>query len=277
MEFSGQTDGALLPRLFAEGYARVGLDAAAAGVLAGLHDEANGFFALSQEAKSRYSVANLTNGYRPPESAHATDPTMPDANDSFLYWSTQRAEKLQFSGEIESLLSAMEDYRKWVAAPVVGRLIDELVAYYGYGSELPFEQASLLQVNGFTKSSDRELLQTRHEDGTLATVIWGSGPGLEAFCGDTVIPLTLGRDEVVVMPGSILTTMTGNQIPPLYHRVRNYGNLQRKSIMYFCCPDVDKHIAPFVVNETNHDADIRELVLSSTDMFGLVDNFLIDS
>ena len=267
----------ILPQLLDRGYARVRLDATGTELLANLCDEAARFFSRDLEAKTRHSIPNMTNGFRPPESAHATDPTMPDVNESFLFWSEERAARVPHRDDVRDLLSALEGYRAGVASRVVGRLVDELVAHYQYERALPFEQASLVQVNGFTRSTDRELAQTKHEDGTLATVIWANARGLEGFVDGEAIKLTPGRDEVFVMPGSILTAMTGDEIAPFYHQVRNYNNVDRRSVMYFSCPNIDDQVAPFVVNDSNRDTDIRQLVLSSTDMFGLVDNFVAES
>src|SRR5690606_33306531 len=102
-------------------------------------------------------------------------------------------------------------------------LLDELARHYRYPNELPFEEASVVQINSFGEPGPRELLQTPHEDGVLATVIWTSAPGLEAVGGDAPIPLDTDPDEVLVMPGGILTVMTGGEIAPLFHQARNHG------------------------------------------------------
>jgi isopenicillin N synthase-like dioxygenase len=113
----------------------------------------------------------------------------------------------------------------------------------------------------------------------LATVIWTSAPGLEAMT-PTPVALETGMDEVLVMPGGILEVMTGGEIPPLFHQARNLGDRfsrNRKSIMYFSCPDIDKGpIAPYVRNEKNEGLDIRDVIRSATDAFGLPADFVAD-
>ncbi len=47
-------------------------------------------------------------------------------------------------------------------------------------------------------------------------------------------------DEVVIMPGSVLTALSGGKIAPLYHQVRNHGLDDRQSIMYFVNPEIDE-------------------------------------
>ena len=276
-DISAESDTALLPQLFMQGYARVRLDAQTeTPLLSGLHHEATRFFDLSQGAKLSHALPNLTNGYRPPESVHATDPENPDTNDSFIHWGEEQAKELPGHGKIRPFLQALEAYRAVVATKIMGRLMTELCTNYEYEHDLPFERASLLQVNSFGNPSERELLQTVHEDGTLATVIWTSAPGLEGFHDDRLIPLTPASNEVFVMPGGILELMTGGEIGAFYHQARNHGDTTRKSIMYFSCPDIDRpDITPFVENSTNKGVSIRDAILHSTDMFGLTENFVV--
>jgi isopenicillin N synthase-like dioxygenase len=132
----------------------------------------------------------------------------------------------------------------------------------------------VLQVNSFGVPTDQELFQQPHEDAVLLTVISASAPGLEEVIGDTSKPLVFEPDEVLVMPGSVLTEMTGGEIPPLYHLARNHKVLDRKSIMYFVSPDTENAIEPFVVNDYNRSMDIRDRVLNNPQTFGLSEDFV---
>jgi isopenicillin N synthase-like dioxygenase len=134
--------------------------------------------------------------------------------------------------------------------------------------------ASVMQVNSFGAAVDRDLLQYNHEDATLLTVITANAAGLEAVIGEEVTPLTFAPDEVMVLSGSVLTEMTGGEILPLYHQVRNHHILERKSIMYFVSPDTDGPIEPFVVNDYNRGTDIRERVINNPQTFGLSEDFV---
>ncbi len=71
------------------------------------------------------------------------------------------------------------------------------------------------------------------------------------------------------MPGSVLTKMTGGQVEPLYHRVRNHGIVGRKSLMYFVNPQLDVPLAPWLSNETNDGIDILDYARTAPGMFGL--------
>ncbi|WP_280504406.1 2OG-Fe(II) oxygenase family protein [Nocardia farcinica] len=272
----------MLEQIRATGYARVRLNASETDRLARLHQQANRFFAAGPAHNLRYSNDRLTNGYRPPHAAYNNgDPVNEaDDNDSFLYWNPAHSRKIPHHSEIPDFLDALEQHRDGAARRVMTALMDELAAHYRYPHELPFEEASVLQVNSFGEPGRRDLLQTPHEDGVLATVIWTSAPGLEALVGGETIPLTTGPDEVLVMPGGILTAMTGGEIPPLIHQARNHGaqtSLGRKSVMYFSCPDIDKGpISPYVPDDTYSDLDIRDAIRTATDAFGLAADFVLD-
>ena len=53
-------------------------------------------------------------------------------------------------------------------------------------------------------------------------------------------------DEIVIMPGSVLTALSGGKIPPLYHQVRNHGLDDRQSLMYFVNPEVDEPLFSWI-------------------------------
>jgi hypothetical protein len=275
----------LLTQFRVAGFARVQLGAWQARLLTELYDQTTEFSQRDPERQALHQSPKLNNGYRPLGAAHAGDPNAVDLNDSFLFWGVRSAYSIPEFGLIRPLLTALEDYRRDVCVVLMSRLVAELCEYYGEGVEsvaaLPFEATSVLQFNSFHTPTERELLQTRHEDGVVATVIWTSAPGLEIFHNDVITSLTPASDEVFIMPGSILTAMTGEEIPPLFHQARNLRvsspeeyDPERKSIMYFSNFDPrGRMIEPFVRNESNRDTDIGAMILESPDMFGLPDHF----
>ncbi|HEU5332363.1 MAG TPA: 2OG-Fe(II) oxygenase family protein [Actinocrinis sp.] len=266
---------AVLDQIFARGYASVRLESAGSELLDGLYAKASGFFAKSEGEKLRYGVENRITGYRPFSYANTGSADKPDLNDSFLYWKHRRDAQPN-QGEIAGFLNAAEAYRA-VAAEVVVDVIEELRAHYGYKPELPFEQASVLQINSFVKPVDREYYQFAHEDADLLTVIWASHPGLEGVFdeGERIEKYAFdGPGEVLIMPGSLLTAMTDNAIKPFYHQVRNYNTPDRKSIMYFVSPEATNPIEPFVAGEHTAE-DIQRLVIENPQMhFGLSEDFV---
>ncbi len=263
----------ILDQILADGYATVRLDPQDAAQLAALYEEATAFFARDEDEKLRYSVPNRATGYRPHAYAHAGDPDRPDLNDSFLYW-PQEEKTPPNADAIAPFLTAYEKYRQ-VAAQITADVIDQLRARYGSVDEVPFERASVLQINSFAEPSQEELLQQPHEDGVFLTVIWTSAPGLEAVLGDGLREMYFPPGQVAVMPGGVMTAMTGGEIQPLFHQARNHRILERKSIMYFVSPDADSDITPFVTNEFNRDLDIRQLVVGNPQSyFGLSEDFV---
>jgi len=266
---------AVLDQIFSRGYASVRLESAESAVLDELFKKATGFFSMSESEKLRYGVENRITGYRPFSYANTGSADKPDLNDSFLYWKHRR-ESQPHQGEIAAFLDAAEAYRA-VAAEVVSDAIKELCEYYEYKPELPFEQASVLQINSFVKPVDREFYQFAHEDADLLTVIWASHPGLEGvFEGGRVERYDFTTPgEVLVMPGSLLTAMTDDKIDPFYHQVKNYNTPDRKSIMYFVSPEATGPIEPFDKNCKHSAEDIQRLVIENPQMhFGLSEDFV---
>lgn len=265
----------MLDQILTDGCATVRLDPSDAERLAILYRTAGEFFARDTETKLRYSTPNLGTGYRAHGAVHSGYAEKPDQNDSFLYW--PRSDKLPPNDrELGGFLAACEAYRE-VVAQITAQLIDELCKYYGSDARAPFERASVLQINSYAELSDQELLQQRHEDADFLTVIWASEPGLELVTDGLVRPMDFPADEVAVMPGSVMTAMTGGEIPPQDHLVRNHRTIGRKSIMYFVSPDVDSPIEPFVVNDYNRSMDIRRMVVENPqNHFGLASDFVAE-
>lgn len=282
----------LLDQVLRTGYAVVRLDPEETHRLGRLYRSAAQFFARESAEKERHSVPNRANGYREHGYAHSGSYETPDQNDSFLYWPDRR-DALPDHAEIEGLLDDFEGHRR-TTARIVQQLISELSAHYGYAAELPFEAASVLQVNSFAQPSDRELLQHRHEDAVFVTVISTNARGLEIYLddrkpdepdpeadggpvtplGDGLAEVVFSADELLIMPGGVLTDMTGGEIPPLYHQARNHGLLERMSVMYFVSPDVSGPVEAFRITDQNRDLDIRQRIIDNPQTFGLSQEFL---
>jgi isopenicillin N synthase-like dioxygenase len=269
---------AALDQILSQGYGIVRLDADEAVLLSGLYREATEFFTKDTPDKLRYSVPNRISGYRPFKYANTGSMDKPDYNDSFVYWRHRRA-SLPYHEEITRFLDAAEAYRQ-VTARIVRDLIEAMCVRYDYQQKLPFEDASLLQINSFVQPVDSTLYQYSHEDADLLTVIWASAPGLEGMAGEdddekNGVPFDFPPDEVLIMPGSLLTAMTGGAVPPFYHQVRNHNIRERKSIMYFVSPEAAEPIEPFVRNDFNAELDIQQLVVDNPGTyFGLSQDFV---
>lgn len=264
-------DTEVLPQILAHGYSRFRLANYEAAALGALYERATEFFA--REDKDDFSVDGLTDAYRP--FAAANTPTGPDLNDSYLHWQHRDLLAPDKRVKIAEFRRALRTYLRYVRG-LVWCVIADLLAHYQSKSLMRFEKASVLQVNSFLRPVDRELYQFPHEDADFLTVIWASHPGLELVLPNgTVEPVDFARDQVLVMPGSLLTAMTDDQIQPCYHQVRNHGNPHRKSIMYFVSPEATRPIEPFVSGARYTAEDIQRLVVDNPQtQFGLAADFV---
>jgi isopenicillin N synthase-like dioxygenase len=70
-------------------------------------------------------------------------------------------------------------------------------------------------------------------------------------------------DEFLLVPGSLLTLITGGLIPPLFHRVRNDRSIAvRQSLLYFVNPGLREETVPWIENEGNRGISVRTVALS---------------
>jgi isopenicillin N synthase-like dioxygenase len=260
-----------LEQISSRGYGVIELDPRDKRQLDDLFEAARQFFARDGEWKIRHSVPDRNIGYREQGHAHAGSPESLDLNESFLYWKGRRA-LYPDPEEIGVLLSALDEYEV-VVARLIREILDDLRDGYRYEGPLDFEDDSLIQINFFSLASRRELLQQSHEDATLLTIIAADSTGLEIIRDGVAEPVDLETSQMLVMPGSTMTKMTGGRIPPLYHQVRNLGRLGRLSVPYFVNLSTARPIDPFVVNDTNRFLDIREHIADVPRKFGLKGDF----
>jgi isopenicillin N synthase-like dioxygenase len=80
---------------------------------------------------------------------------------------------------------------------------------------------------------------------------------LEIEVDGRYVPVELGADEMLIMPGSLLTLMTGGAIPPLFHQVKNSRRKDaRYSMMFFVNPEGNQVLEPWIRNESNAGRDV---------------------
>jgi isopenicillin N synthase-like dioxygenase len=256
---------AVADAVLARGWAKVQLDEPDRIVLSSLLETSAAFFSRPESEKHAH-VSDGNHGYRAMGVEYSLTPERPDVNESISLWSDRldlipRAREL---GPIAKWLVAWQS----VVAGITAELLGELAARFAHPSAVPFRAASSVQINQYALASpDRECLQDRHEDGHIVTLVHGAKPGLELFLDGEVVPIATAEDELVVMPGSVLTMLTGGAVEPMYHQVRNLGLPDRRSVMYFVNPEMNEPILPWVGK--NH--DLREAVRSSPNSFGLPD------
>ena len=258
--------------LLRQGYSRIPLDEAEAAGLAGVL--ARGQRVLRQDANElkRFSGSSTNHGYRAFGDEYSISPDRPDQNDSFSLWADDRVDDPERRRDrAVPRRAARTGARCCCRWPT--RSSARWRSATASAESITFERAAYLQLNNYYLASpDIDFLQDQHEDGHLVTFINTTAAGLEIR--DTpaeFTPVTTTPDEVLVMPGSVLTKMTGGQVAPLYHRVRNCGIVGRKSLMYFVNPQLDVPLEPWLRNETNADIDILEWARTAPGMFGLPD------
>ena len=226
------------------------------------------FFRRPLEEKMAHGSADHNYGYRPFGIEYSRVPERPDMNECFTLWSS-RLDLIPEAGEIDDLCESFLAWRGSLA-PLVKAILDEVAKNFGVDSAPEFEKASYLQINYCLPApAERDLLQDKHEDGHMVTVLHATAPGLEIYANDEVKPMLPARDEVVIMPGSVLTALSGGKIEPLYHQVRNHLLDDRQSIMYFVNPEIDEPLFAWIDTPDGERVDIREHVQNAPSMFGL--------
>jgi isopenicillin N synthase-like dioxygenase len=228
------------------------------------------FFERPLEEKNAHGSTDHNYGYRPFGIEYSVSPDRPDMNECFTLWSS-RLDLIPNAADLPELTGAFLSWRDSLA-PLVKAILDQVARNFGPDEAPEFEKASYLQINYCLPTPvERDLLQDRHEDGHMVTVLHATAPGLEIYVDDEVQPMLPGTDEIVIMPGSVLTALSGGKIQPLYHQVRNHrlGEGERQSIMYFVNPEIDEPLFGWIDSPDGERADIREHVQNAPSMFGL--------
>ncbi len=224
------------------------------------------FFSLSPESKAASIRPHHDAGYRPVGIEYSQTAVSPDLNESFSYWKGLGTFVTPENAQLQGALVEYQNTVERLAANAISRLRD----YFRYVPRLKFERASYLQINMYNANyGDRAFFQDVHEDGHLFTLLRANKPGLEFRVNEEYVPAVCASDELLLIPGSVLTLMTGGLIPPLYHRVRAQTGRERLSVMYFVNPEIDNEILPFVENDLNRRVSIRDHAASAPERFGL--------
>jgi isopenicillin N synthase-like dioxygenase len=236
-------------------------------------DIARGFYARPLSEKRSFALPAFVEGYRDIGLEYSLQPDRPDLTESFSVWNRNRA-RTASAGWIETCsIHAVMRQTNDTLAPVIADLFQSMADRWAPGTAGPrFEKASYLQVNYYEPANHRrDILQDGHEDGHLITAVTATGPGLEIDVGGgDYQPVELAPDEVLLMPGSLLTLMTGGEIAPLFHRVKNsFRKEARYSLMFFINPESNQVLEPWIRNESNAGIDIIDEANKLPQKFGL--------
>jgi isopenicillin N synthase-like dioxygenase len=252
--------------LLDDGYARVRLTGPNLDALRGLRTAAAEFFRRGEADKLRHGSDDFNFGFRRFGRQFSITPDVPDMCESFAYWSDDPSLVPHHQG-IESFIAALRAYRA-TAAGLTTDVLDGLAAHYGYTSAIDFGRASYIEVNWYVESSDRDLLQERHEDGHILSLVAPDRAGLEIEVVGEMRAQSFEEGDVVIMPGALLTTMTGGAIAPMYHQVRNYHFPERTTVLYFVNAPFDGSVEPYVVTDLNRGVDIAQVSRQNSKLYG---------
>lgn len=262
----------LLEELLARGHAKLQIGRETRRRIDHAFSISREYFAKPLPEKSSYALSQYVEGYREIGLEYSQVKERPDLTESFSLWNRNRAHT-EAAGWIQScpihaeLRRTIDDLSSYVA-----ELFQTMADKWAPGTTGPrFHKASYIQVNYYEPAQhSRDMLQDGHEDGHLITLVTANSPGLEIQIGDTYEPVEIGADEMLIMPGSLLTLMTGGAIPPLFHQVKNSRrNDPRYSMMFFVNPEGNQVLEPWIRNETNAGRDVIAEANAQPLKFGL--------
>lgn len=262
----------LVRQLAETGFLRVPTSWSVQRRIQGVYGLAGEFFARPLAEKRRFAAPGFVEGYREIGQEYSRMPDRPDLTESFSMW-YRNCHRSEIEGwDAACPLHAGIKHCADALSVVTAELLQAMAEAWSPGAPAPrFRKASYIQINYYEPAQhQRDLLQDAHEDGHLITLVQANAPGLEIKIGDRFVAPALASDELLLMPGSLLTLMTGGLVPPLYHRVHNNRRADpRYSLMFFVNPEIDQTIEPWIRNASNAGVDIVERAISAPNQFGL--------
>lgn len=258
--------------LVRNGYATVDLGLRARRLLMDVFTEGERFFTQDLAYKQRCATPTVLEGFREMGAEYSETPDRPDLTETFSHWprNSARPDIAAWAGSLDlyRILTALGEVYKDVVGGLLAEVRDLLNPL---GQKVQFQNMSYLQLNFYEPARhSRDLLQDPHEDGHLVTVAAATEKGLEAKIMGEYKPIGHDPAKAFIMPGSLLTAMSGGRIPPLFHQVRRHPDVaRRQSLMFFVNPSLDDPITPWVVTENNKMTDIRDLAATNSARFGL--------
>ena len=268
MDYQGQ----ICDDLIRKGYAIFKVEDELAYSIDDIFLKGESFFSQTLSEKKQQSSPEILEGYRAAGIEFSETPDYPDLNDSFSVWKRNSNNKIIANWANENTLhNAMSKlFGKFTS--LVHEIFETLRLKINKNGQI-IEESDLdyLQINYYEPiKHDREFLQDMHEDGHLVTITRSTKPGLEMMIDGKFQPVFLKEKEALLMPGSILTLITGGIIQPLYHRVCNDRiSKVRESLMFFVNLSLDHDQKAWIENETNIGLDIRKIAIDNSARFGL--------
>jgi isopenicillin N synthase-like dioxygenase len=233
------------------------------------------FFYCKSSKKMLSRLRNNT-GYRPYGVEYSQSAAYPDSIESFSVSRGFRYDNLEalpvearlLYDDMLALFPLFEAIAEQLAASLIENLTNSA---HKQDFVSGFRDFSLLQLNYSRPGKiENELINEVHEDGSLVTIASATAPGLQLLASNGVfLPVTLKRDELLLMAGEILYLLSGGKIRPAYHRVIPApGVKERMSLLFFA--DLNPSLCkPWILTESNKGIDIGERVRKNPLRFGL--------
>ncbi len=206
------------------------------------------FAALDGDVKQSYSFAEDTDGFLPFASEYARSPDRPDQCERFCYWHAHRARRTGHPFHTSAFVRAMAEYELAIHG-VAQAVLDAICAAFGAEALGSVRAHSYLQFCAYAHAdgAPRAFAQDPHEDGHLLSLIKPGSDGLALVHGaHELTPVRLLANEVAVLAGSLLSTLSDQAIAAAYHAVLVTPRVrERRSLMYFVNPDTHRPALSF--------------------------------
>ena len=190
---------------------------------------------VSATDRKTFSFVDRTDGFYPVGYSYLETVVNSDLCETFNYWGKYKSDHTLWEFSKSEFYTRAERYESHAEKYGQG-ILDAIREYYGYSTHLPIKNDSYLQFNHYREDlrlQGDKYLQRKHEDGHLLTIIKPNGPGLVVYKNDQECLVELGRDQAIVIPGSLLTRLTEGEVDPMYHAVINFTlPASRCSIVY---------------------------------------------
>ncbi|MBG77465.1 MAG: hypothetical protein CL570_00330 [Alphaproteobacteria bacterium] len=254
--------------LFEKGYSIHTLSTSEAFNMCVMKLEALKFFQNPQDVKDYEKHEGKHIGYRPVGGEYVGTPEFWDINESVNY-SHMAAHLIRDRSSAKDFYEAAQKMLP-VYDQIVQTILKEIKEHYRSDQMIPeTKNSSWIQINYYQQAVanrvKRELMQGKHEDGHLVTIWSAQEAGMEFFPkgpNEAPQPLHLSYNEVLVMPGDLLTRATGGDIQPMFHQVRRIENVHtRLAAMYFPNPNPSTTLLPYA----NHAEQIDLAALTKDD------------
>ena len=256
-----------------EGSAEWTVEKNIADLFTDVYGTAEAYFGQSASVKLHDQLAGGY-GYRPFAAEYSQSPERLDPFESFTAGEATREASFELSLANElnvGMVKLFEELCDLASRILAGfadryRVDEDTIAQFAQGCRA----FSCLQLNYSEPSEvEEDYIHEEHEDGHILSFVSTTGPGLEIKTGGQFISVTPIPPRLIIMPGDILSLLTGGNVRPLYHRVRAVRSLQRRyALVHFVDPD-PRTCVPWNVTEMNRDVSIGERVLANPARFGL--------